>query len=332
MQPVVRSMLFITLLFNMLPTVFAETPAKPVAEQLVDTLTELAGGPHPGFRSNHAKGIVVEGHFTPAASAAEVTKAEIFTAPHPVVVRYSNATGVPNSADNDGNAFPKGIAIRFQLADEASADLVCISVNGFPAATPEEFLGLLQAVAASRDSQAQPKPIEAFLGQHPAALRFVTTPKPVPESFATQPFFGVNAFKFTNAQGETRYGRYRIEPIGGAKFLNADAAKAVDADYLMHELPRRLQQAAYSYRISVQLAEPGDEVNDATSVWPDSRQVVELGTLTIDRFRTDGAAFEKTVMFSPLNLVDGIEASDDPILHARPVAYSISFNRRFQAH
>lgn len=114
--------------------------------------------------------------------------------------------------------------------------------------------------------------------------------------------------------------------------MSADAAKAVDADYLMHELPRRLQQAAYSYRISVQLADPGDEVNDATSVWPDSRQVVELGTLTIDRFRTDGAAFEKTVMFSPLNLVDGIEASDAPILHARPVAYSISFNRRLQSH
>ena len=42
--------------------------AKPVTEQLVDTLTQLAGGPHPKFRANHAKGIVAEGVFTPAAS------------------------------------------------------------------------------------------------------------------------------------------------------------------------------------------------------------------------------------------------------------------------
>ena len=38
-----------------------------VAVQLVDTLTELAQGPHKGFRSNHAKGVVVTGSFTPTA-------------------------------------------------------------------------------------------------------------------------------------------------------------------------------------------------------------------------------------------------------------------------
>lgn len=332
MQHHVRLVPALALLFSTLgiSSAWAEGSTKPVTEQLVDTLTQLSGGPHPGFRSNHAKGIVVEGHFTPAESAAEITKAEIFTQPHPVVVRYSNATGVPNIADNDGNAFPKGMAIRFQLPEDASADLVTISVNDFPAATPEEFLGLLQAVAASSDSQAKPKPVETFLSQHPAALRFVTTPKLLPESFATQPFFGVNAFKFTNAQGQSRYGRYRIEPVDGSKFVSADAAKAVDGDYLMHELPLRLQQGAYRYRISVQLAEAGDEVNNATVIWPESRRVVELGTLTIDKFRTDGATFEKTVMFSPLNLVEGIEASNDPILLARPAAYSVSFSRRLQ--
>lgn len=31
------------------------TPAKSVPEQLVDTLEQLAGGPHAGYRANHAK-------------------------------------------------------------------------------------------------------------------------------------------------------------------------------------------------------------------------------------------------------------------------------------
>ena len=51
--------------------------------------------------------------------------------------------------DANGNAFPKGIAIRFQLPDGGYTDIVSISTNGFPAAKPEDFLGLLNAVAAS---------------------------------------------------------------------------------------------------------------------------------------------------------------------------------------
>jgi len=308
------------------PVVFAEQVEKPVTEKLVDTLEQLSGGPHKGFRSNHAKGLVVQGHFNPAPTAAEVTKASIFTTANPVVVRYSHAGGLPTVADNDGNGFPKGMAIRFLLPDESRADLVLISVNGFPAATPEEFLGLLQAVAASKK---EPKTIEKFLAEHPAAMRFVTTPKPLPESFATQPFFGVNAFKFTNAKGQTQYGRYRIEPVDGARFVADDAAKTADHEFLMQELPARLQKGPYAYKISVQLANPSDEVNDPTVSWPADRRVVELGTLTIEKVSADANVYEKT-MFSPLNLVEGIEPSEDKILLARPTAYAVSFGRRLQ--
>jgi catalase len=309
---------------------WAENEAdKPVTEQVVNTLTQLSGGPHAGYRANHAKGIVVTGDFTPAATAKTLSKAaHLQTATTPVVVRYSNATGVPNIPDADGNAFPKGMAIRFQLPDGGITDIVAISVNGFPAATPEDFLGLLNAVAASGPSAAKPSPIEQFLGSHPAALKFVTTPKPAPVSFATQAFYGVNAFKFTNAKGETQYGRYRIEPIAGQKFLSKEEAVAAAPNYLMDELPARLKQTSVQYRISVQLAEKGDVVNDATQVWPESRKVVELGTLTIKAPHADGTGFEKTTMFNPLILVDGIAPSDDPILLARPAAYAVSYGRR----
>lgn len=315
-------------------SVYAEDAAtavndKPVTEQLVDTLTKLAGGPHKGYRANHAKGIVVQGEFVPAKSAASISKAiHLQNTPSPVVVRFSDATGVPNIPDANGNAFPKGIAIRFQLPDNSYTDIVSISTNGFPAATPEDFLGLLNAVAASGPDAEKPSPAEQFLGTHPAALRFVQMPKPAPVSFATEAFYGVNAFKFTNAKGETQYGRYRITPVKGTEFLTKEDTAKASPNYLFDELPARLSKAPVQYTISVQLAEKGDVVNDATAVWPETRKQVELGTLTIKNVDVNGAQYEKSTMFNPLALVDGIEASDDPILLARPLAYAVSYSRR----
>jgi catalase len=302
---------------------------KPVTEQIVDTLTTLAGGPHAGFRANHAKGVMLEGSFTPSAQAASITQAAHFQkATSPVLVRFSDATGVPNIPDANGNAFPKGIAIRFQLADGTATDIVSISVNGFPAATPEDFLGLLNAVRDSQASTAKPNPVEQFLGTHPAALKFVTTPKPAPVSFATQTFYGVNAFKFTNASGKTVYGRYQIIPVAGAQYLSKEAADAAAPDYLMSDIIERVKTQPVQYKISLQLADAGDEVNDATVVWPDSRKTVELGTLTLKTAVADSKAKEKTLMFNPLQLTEGIEPSQDPILIARPTAYAVSFGRR----
>lgn len=302
---------------------------KPVTEQLVDTLTLLAQGPHPGFRANHAKGIMAVGTFTPAATAAVLSKAaHLQKADIPVIVRFSDASGVPAIPDADANAQPHGMAIRFELPDGATTDIVAISVNGFPAATPEEFLGFLNAVAASGPDASRPTPVEQFLSTHPATLKFVTTPKPAPLSFATQAFYGVNAFKFTNAKGDSRYGRYYILPLAGEKALTDEQAAKTSPSYLMNELPIRLKRGAVKYRISVQLAEQSDDINDGTAVWPDTRPQVELGVLTLKAVLPNSHELEKTTMFSPLNLVDGIAGSDDPILNARPAAYAISYGRR----
>jgi catalase len=302
---------------------------KLVVEQLVDSLTELAHGPYKGYRANHAKGIMVSGTFTPTASAASLSKApHLQKASSPVLVRFSDATGLPTIPDASADANPHGMAIRFQLADGAFTDIVSISINGFPAATPEEFLEFLNAVAASGPDAPKPSPVEKFLGTHSAALKFVTTPAPAPVSFATQAFYGVNAFSFTNARGKTLYGRYRITPLAGEHALTKNQAAKAAPDYLMEELPARLKKGPAKFRISVQLALKDDVINDGTAVWPDNRPQVELGILTLKKVLPDSQQVEKTLMFSPLNLTDGIVASDDPILLARPAAYAISFGRR----
>ena len=317
---------------GLLGTAFALTASaddKPLPVALVDALNTLAGGPHPGYRANHAKGVLVRGEFTPAPGARHFSKAPHFAHAVPVLVRFSDATGVPTLPDADPNASPHGMAIRFQLPD-GSTDIVSISANGFPVATPEDFLALLRAIAASGGGAPKPTPVEQFLGSHPAALKFVTTPKPAPESFATLAFYGVNAFKFTNARGQSHFARYQILPVAGDHALGeAEAAKAAP-DYLMEELPRRIASGAVEFKLLAQVAAAGDPVDDATAVWPAERERVELGTLRLTAVVPDQVAAQRALLFNPLSLRDGIEASQDPVLLARPPAYAVSFTQRAQ--
>ena len=305
-----------------------QAPEKNVHEKIVDTMHTLAKGPHVGFRSNHAKGIVVTGSFTPSADAPSLSKAPQFAKTVPVVVRFSDPTGVPTLPDASPDASPHGIAIRFQLPDGAITDIVSISYNGFPVATPEDFLTLLNAIASIKPDTPHPNQVEQFLATHPAAKTFVTTPKPPPVSFGTLAFFGVNAFKFTNAKGESQYARYRIEPVGGVESLTKEQAEKAGSNYLMEELPKRIAKGPIKFRISAQIAAVGDSINDGTMVWPNDRKLVELGILSLDKTVTDSAAEEKKLTFNPLTLVDGIEPSADPILLSRPIAYAVSVGRR----
>ncbi len=313
---------------------WAADPA-PAAQQpfpvaVVGTLNQLSGGPHAGYRANHAKGVLVSGEFTPAPTAPGLSKAPHFAKRVPVLVRFSNGTGLPTMPDADPNASPHGIAIRFQLPKGEHTDIVSISADSFPVATPEEFLGLLQAIAASGPTAAKPTPIEQFLGSHPIALKWVTTPRPAPVSFGTLAFYGINAFKFTNAKGVSRYARYQILPLAGAQALGAAEAAKVAPNYLMDELPQRIAKGAVKFRLVAQVAKDGDPVNDGSLVWPADRELIELGTISLKQTPTEQVKAQKALLFNPLLLQAGIEPSADPVLLARPGAYAISYGQRAQ--
>jgi catalase len=293
----------------------APTDQTPLPIALVDAFNKLSDGQHKGI-------------FTPSPFAASFSKAPHFAKSVPVTVRFSDATGVPTMPDADPNASPHGMAIRFLLPDGGITDIVSISANAFPVATPEEFLAFLQAAGASGPAAPKPTPLEKFLGTHPAAVKFVTTPRPAPQSFATLAFYGVNAFKFTNDKGVSHYARYQILPVAGEQALADADAKQAGPNYLMDELPVRLAKGPVKFRLMAQMAEEGDPINDDTSVWPKDRKLTFLGTLSLTRPVADQAAAQKAIMFSPLNLQAGIEPSADPVLLARPSAYGVSFSRR----
>jgi catalase len=304
-----------------------------LASNLLDALDKLAGGIHPGFRPVHARSVMCSGAFRPSPAAAQLTRAPHAARPStPVTVRFSLASADPAAADNAPQAAsPQGMAVRFHLADHVHTDVVAHSHNGFPTRTGEEFLEFLRAAAASGPGAPTPPPIAAFLAVHPKAKAYVEAPKPVPTSYARQAYFAVTAFRFTNADGQSRFGRFRLRPDAGTEFLTPEQAAGKTADFLTAELSERLARGPVRFRVLVQLAEAGDEVADATAVWPETRPEVEFGTLTLTERVDELAPERRKIIFDPIPRVDGIDSAGDPLTAVRSDLYLMSGRRRRSA-
>src|SRR5271156_6386406 len=288
------------------------------------------GGIHPGFRPAHAKGILLKGTFTPSSEAASLTRApHVHRNSTAVTVRFSNFAGIPTVADNDPQgAAPHGFAVRFHLGEHAHTDIIGHSVDDFPARTAKELVEFLNAVIATDPKGTHPNAIEQFLGAHPAAMRFVQIPKPVPTSFARESFFAVSAFKFTNADGVSRYGRYRVLPVTGNEYLGETEAAARGANFLFDEIKERVAKGPVGFRVVVQLAEDGDVVDDATVRWPEDRPQLAFGEISLREVAANNAGEQQHIIFDPIPRVDGIEASADPLFEPRANIYLMSGRRR----
>ena len=301
-----------------------------LSREVIETFDKENGGVHPGFRPAHAKGILLRGTFTRSSEAASLTRAShLHRNPTAVTVRFSNFAGIPTVADNDPQgAAPHGFAVRFHLGEHVHTDIIGHSVDNFPARTAEGLVEFLKAVIATDPKGPHPNAIEQFLGAHPAAMRFVQIPKPVPTSFARESFFAVSAFKFTNADGVSRYGRYRVLPVAGNEYLGETEAAARGANFLFDDIKDRVAKEPVRFRIVVQLAEDGDTVDDATVRWPEDRPQLAFGEISLRGAVPNNAGVQQHIIFDPIPRVDGIEASADPLFELRANIYLMSGRRR----
>jgi catalase len=307
----------------------ASATPEPVIRQIVDAMRTLAG-PHPGFRPVHAKGLVCSGTFRASVDAPRVTRAPHFAGqPVPTVTRFANSNGNPEVHDGAPNV--RSMAVKFQLGDGKSADILANSVEGFVARTPEELLEFLRAqLPVPATGRPDPDAVPRFLASHPAGRGFVERlmKRPVPASYGQVTYFAEHAFRFTAADGTSRFGRYRFVPQAGEAFLSPDDAGKRSASFLSNELDGRLRTGPVAFRLLLQVAEAGDPTDDVTALWPEGRPLVELGRLEITGISPTSASDERRLIFDPTNRTDGIDLSSDPILLARSAAYAISYDRR----
>jgi catalase len=311
----------------------SKTASKPVEK--VDAtpealLNDMRDGTEqaPGQRVIHARGLILTGTFEPTIQAALLSRSKHFHFPSQVIARFSDATGLPNVAENSEQASPHGLSLRFTMDDGRFTDIVAHSYNGFPARTPDEFAAFLKAAASTTDLAAKNTPLARFVATHPAAKRFVTAPKVIPESYASETFYGVHTFILRNDKDKTSAGRYILLPNVKGHDLSPSEAATKSPGFLQDELRERVKHEAIMFDLAWQMPEKGDKLDDASTAWPDTRHQVILGTIYLTLALPDSEAAEKQLALNPLNLTDGVDMTDDPLLRARGATYALGASQR----
>ena len=298
-------------------------------EQLVDAANAMYGS-HPRRRAFHAKGTWCEGTFAATPEAARLSRAIHFHGGTvPAVIRFSNASGDPEGHDAQREA--RGMAVKLRPVDGSESDIVAVTTPAFVLRTPEEFLEFLRLRRPDPGTgQPDMEKLGAFLAEHPesqTAVQATVTAEP-PASFATLAYYSPHSFKLVAADGTGTWIRYRWRPEAGEATLPDDEARGRGRDYLREELAERLRRGPAGFELLLQIAGEGDPIDDPTAVWPDERELVVAGRLEVNEPVDDPESEDHIEVFDPTRIVDGIELSDDPILHARPRAYSVSAYRR----
>lgn len=302
----------------------ALTPAR-----MIDAF-ELANGPHPGFRRNHAKGMCFSGYFDSNGKGVALSKAAVFVAGRvPVLGRFALAGGQPYQADAPRTVRSMAVLFKLPTGEEWRSGMNNIPV--FAVNTPRAFYEQLLAAAPDpATGKPDPAKMRDFLAANPASARAIKLIQsaPVSSGFENSAFNSLNAFRFIDADGNVTPVRWSMEPVQPFEPIGATQPARIDPNYLFDALIESVHRGPLQWRLIIWIGRPSDPTNDATIPWPADRQQVDVGTLTVDHVESEDTSPVRDINFDPLVLPNGIASSDDPLLSARSAAYSQSFTRR----
>jgi catalase len=302
------------------------SPQKLTPARFVDEF-ERVGGIHSGFRRNHAKGVCVLGFFDSNGQGTRLSKAVVFQSGRvPVIGRFSLGGGDPHATDELSSV--RGLGLQFSLPDGEQWRTAMVDLPVFPFKDPQAFYDNLVASQPDPNTH-QPDPAKgvAFLASHPETARALAIIKShAPSSgFDNTAYYSLNAFRFVNADGASVYVRWTLEP---AQPYEAGTGASQDKNFLFDGLIASIQQHPLQWHLVMTVAQPGDPTDDATMPWPEGREQVDVGTLTLDSVESEETSPARDINFDPLVLPVGMAPSDDPLLSARSAIYSQSFTRR----
>ena len=291
-------------------------------KQAIDRLRAAFGGPS-GRRTLHAKGRFYAGTFTATPEAtARSRAAHLDGRPHPVLVRWSNATG--NASVPDRAPDIRGMAVKFRVAGQPDAppfDLLGQTSPSFPTDDPAEFVAIAEA-------STRPATLPLFLLRHPrlvgpvlAGLKGV---KPH-HSFAETAFYPLHAYGWLDADGARSWVRYEFRPTVGRDDRLPETFTG--RDRLAEEIAARLARGPVVHEVWASVAGPDHDPHRVTSRWKGAEEFL-AGRIEVTEEVADPEVDGGPVVFDPARTVDGIELSDDRILRYRPAAYAESVSRR----
>jgi catalase len=304
------------------------SPHKLTPARFVDEF-ERVNGTNSGFRRNHAKGVCVKGFFDSNGHGTRLSKAVVFqTGRVPVIGRFSLGGGDPNASDELSAV--RGLGLQFSLSDGEQWRTAMINLPVFPFKDPQAFYDNLVASELDRNThQPDPAKMAAFLANNPETARALAIIKShAPSSgFDNSTFYGLNAFRFVDADGMSTPVRWTLAPVQPYESASATGTSQ-DKNFLFEALIASIVQHPLQWHLILTVGQPGDPTNDATVPWPEGREQVDVGTLTLDSIDSEETSLARDINFDPLVLPAGISPSDDPLLSARSAIYSQSFTRR----
>jgi len=281
-------------------------------------------GVHEGYRRNHANGVCVTGYFEGNGVASRYSTAAVFAPVRtPVIGRFAVPGGNPSI--QDASSPVRSLALQFSLPNGEQWRTGMNSTPVFAVNTPQAFYANLQA-ARPDPATGKPDParLKAFFDGHPETAPFRAWVKAhaPSSSFINTKFYSINAFWLVDAAGHRQAARWALQPE--AEYLPLKEGAQAAPNPLQDELVQQLAQGPAHWRLLLQLAAPLDPVDDATRAWPESRQLIDAGRLTLEHLVAQADGPCRDINFDPTILPRGIEVSGDPLLAARSGAYARS--------
>ena len=288
----------------------------------------------------HAKGTGAHGYFQVYKSMAAYTKATFLQAPEkktPVFVRFSTVTGGRGSADTVRD--PRGFAVKF-YTEEGNYDLVGNNLPVFFIRDAIKFPDMVHAFKGAPDSN-----IPSSSSSHDSFWDFISlTPESThmiiwlfsdrgtPKSFRMMEGFGVNTYKWVNAEGKAICVKYHWKPKLGVQTLDRHEATKLageDPDYLVRDLRNAIANGQdVEFELFVQLMQIEDELKqdfdplDPTKTWPEDKfPLMQVGKMVLNKNPDNFFVEVEQAAFCPASIVPGIEFSADKLLQGRTFSY-----------
>lgn len=288
----------------------------------------------------HARGYGAHGYFENYESLADITRADLFQRAGektPVFARFSTVAGNKGSADLARDV--RGFAVKF-YTQEGNWDIVGNNIPVFFIQDAIKFPDLIHAAKQEPDrgfpqAQTAHDNFWDFISLTPESMHMVMwimSDRTIPRSLRFMEGFGVHTFRFVNAEGESTFVKFHWKPkLGMQSVVWNEAVKinGADPDFHRRDLWNAIQMGDYpEWELGLQLfdeafAENFDfDVLDATKIIPEEIVPVRrVGRLVLDRCVDNFFAETEQVAFGTLNVVPGIDFTNDPLLQGRNFSY-----------
>jgi len=291
----------------------------------------------------HARGTTAFGYFEADGTVGDepiskYTRAKLFQEKGKrtdIALRFSTVAGGRDSSEVIRD--PRGFAMKFYTED-GNWDLVGNNLGVFFIRDAIKFPDFIHSQKPDPVTFEQAVPNRAFdfFSQTPESMQMVMlvfSPRGIPASYRTMQGFGVNTYKWVNADDETVLVKYHWLPKQGVKsYTAADAAKVQAEVYGSHtkDLHDAIEAGDFpEWELHVQIMSDDEHPEldfdplDDTKVWPEEVfPLRRIGRMVLDRNADNFFTDNEQIAFGTGVLVDGLDFSDDKMLVGRTFSYS----------